>query len=64
MKPPIIQLLGEQLAGQPRLEARRLIDAYFSEIVWSLEKEEWERMSEHEKTVFVDHARQKKILPR
>ena len=64
MKPAIIQILGEPLAGKPRLEARRLVDAYFSEIVWSLEKEEWEKMSEREKTAFIDHARQMKTLPR
>jgi hypothetical protein len=64
MKPAIIQILGEQLAGKSQLEARRLVDAYFNEIVWSLEKEEWEKMSEREKKAFTNYARREKTLPR
>ncbi len=33
---------------------------YFSQIVWSLEKDEWQMMSEAEKTSFLDIARKKK----
>jgi hypothetical protein len=57
MKPQIIQELGAELAGKSRSEARRLIEKYFSKITWSLEKAEWDGMSESEKIAFVDKAR-------
>lgn len=59
MKPLIIQTIGGDLVGKTRAEARSAIDDYFSQIVWSLEKDEWERMSEAEKSAFADFARQK-----
>ncbi len=59
MKPQIIQAIGDNLAGRTQSEALELIDAYFGEITWSLEKEEWDRMSESQKIAFVDKARKK-----
>ena len=40
-----------------------MVDGYFSEIVWSLEKDEWDQMPESAKIAFVDKARQKKTSP-
>ncbi len=56
MKPLIIQELGTSLRGKPRPEARKMVDDYFARIVWSLEKEEWDRMSECQKIAFVRRA--------
>jgi len=53
MKPQVIQEIGTELAGKSLSEARRLIEEYFAKIAWSLEKEEWDSMSEPEKTAFV-----------
>ena len=64
MKPLIIQELGASLRGKSRPEASKVVDAYFARIVWSLEKDEWDRMSEAEKSAFLDIARKKKSPPR
>jgi len=65
MKPLVIQALGAKLAGKSQAEIRRLIDEYFAKIVWSLEKEEWEKMSEGQRALFVRRAREKaKSCPR
>ena len=56
MKPQIIQALGKELTGKSQSAARRLIDEYFDKITWSLEKEEWEKMSEAQKMEFVRKA--------
>ena len=57
MKPQIIQALGAELTGKSQSAARRLIGDYFARITWSLEKEEWEKMSEAQKMEFVRKAR-------
>ena len=64
MKPLIIEAIGADLAGKTRSEALEAIEMYFSQIVWSLEKDEWQRMPEAEKSAFVDFARKKKSPPR
>jgi len=64
MKPLIIQELGNSLRGKSRPEARKVVDDYFARIMWSIEKDEWERMSEAEKSAFLDIARKKKSPPR
>ena len=64
MKPIIIKELGPSLRGKPQPEARKMVDDYFARIVWSLEKDEWDRMSEAEKSAFLDIARKKKSPPR
>ena len=64
MKPLIIEAIGAGLAGKTRSEALEAIEMYFSQIVWSLEKDEWRRMPEAEKSAFVDFARQEKISPK
>jgi len=53
MKPIVIQKLGAELAGKSQSVARKLIEDYFDKIIWSLEKEEWEKMSEAQKMEFV-----------
>ena len=57
MKPQIIQALGAELTGKSQSAARELIDDYFARIIWSLEKEEWDKMSEAQKMEFVRKAR-------
>lgn len=64
MKPLIIQELGNSLRGKSRPEARKVVDDYFARIMWSLEKDEWQRMPEAEKSAFVDFARQEKTSPK
>jgi hypothetical protein len=56
MKPQIIQEIGADLAGKTESEARRIIKDYFARIRWSLEKAEWERMSEPQRAEFVKQA--------
>jgi len=56
MNPIVIQELGAELAGKSQLAARRLIEIYFDRIIWSLEKDEWEKMSEAQKMEFVKKA--------
>ena len=57
MKPQVIQELGAALTELSQATARSLIDEHFDKIIWSLEKEEWERMSEVQKSAFVRKAR-------
>ena len=57
MKPQVTQALGKELTGTSHSAARRLIDEYFDKITWSLEKEEWKKMSESERNLFVEKAR-------
>ena len=59
MNPQVIQELGVELVGRSQSEARRLVEEYFSRVNWSLENEEWERMSESQKIAFVNNARKK-----
>jgi len=56
MKPLVIQEIGTQLKGTSTDEALTLINDYFSQIVWSFEKQEWESMSDIEKRLFVECA--------
>lgn len=53
MKPIVIQVLGAELTGKSQSAARRLIDDYFDKVIWSLEKDEWTRMSDAQKAEFV-----------
>ena len=64
MKPLIIRAIGADLLGKTRSEALEAVETYFSQIVWSLEKDEWQMMSEAEKSAFADFARQKKTSPK
>lgn len=65
MKPLVLQALGSELTGKSQAETRRLIDEYFDKIIWSLEKEEWEKMSEAQRALFVEKACEKaKSCPR
>ena len=57
MKPIVIQELGAELTGKSQSAGRKLIDEYFDKLNWSLEKEEWEKMSEAQKMKFVRKAR-------
>ena len=54
MKPLVLEEIGNQLEGLPVDESLDVIDAYFSRILWSLEKEEWENMSDAERHSFVE----------
>lgn len=56
MKPLIIEEIGDKLVGLPTDEALRVIEEYFSQITWSLEKEEWNRMSDNAKRLFAECA--------
>ena len=56
MKLIVLEELGDQLDGLTVDEALAVIDDYFSHIIWSLEKEEWDHMSEAEKRSFVEYV--------
>jgi len=56
MKPLVIQEIGNQLKEFSADEALVIINDYFSQVVWSLEKQEWESMSDIEKRLFVECA--------
>lgn len=55
MKPIVLEEIGDQLDGLTVDEALTVIEGYFSHIIWSLEKEEWDRLSDAEKRSFVEY---------
>ena len=60
MKPLVIHELGDGLNGKSQAEVSKLVASYFSLTFWSLEKDDWNSMSEFEEMAFVDKARTKK----
>ncbi len=38
----------------PELTTREASDSYFDQIIWSIEKAEWEKLTDREKQEFVD----------
>jgi len=53
MKPQVLIDLYDELVGLNIQENRRRIDEYFDKQIWSLEHDEWLKMTEQEKDKFV-----------
>ena len=54
MKAPIREILQYAL-DRPDLTTREAVFSYFSEIVWSVEKDEWNRLTHEQRMGFIDH---------
>ena len=53
MKAEIREIL-EYVSAHPEMTTREAVDAYFDQIIWCLVKDEWQKMCDQEKQVFVD----------
>ncbi len=52
MKPEIREIL-QYVVDHPDLTTRAAVDAYFDQLLFSLEKQEWDLLSEDEKQEFI-----------
>lgn len=52
-----IKQLIEITKGKSQEEAMKIVDSFFAETVWSLEKLEWDGMSTVDRIAFVDAVR-------
>ncbi|MEW8563757.1 MAG: hypothetical protein AB2541_16735 [Candidatus Thiodiazotropha sp.] len=52
MNPAIREIL-QYITDHPEMTTRSAVEAYFDQIIWSIEKEEWENLTEEEKQWFV-----------
>jgi len=55
MKPAIQEIL-QYVLDHPEITTRSAVDSYFDQIIWSLEKQEWNRLTEQEKQQFIDRV--------
>ena len=53
MKIPIREIL-QYVLDHPDLTTKEAVFSYFSEIVWSIEKDEWNRLTHDQKLGFID----------
>ena len=53
MKPAIQEIL-QYIRVKPEMTTRKAIDHYFDQFLFSLEKQEWNKLTEWEKQQFVD----------
>ncbi len=51
--PEVIQDLNVELKGKTAQQVWKLLDGYFQKQIWSIEKEQWNRMNRYERKVFV-----------
>jgi uncharacterized protein YaaW (UPF0174 family) len=49
-----IREILEYVSDHPEMKTREAVDSYFDQIIWSIEKAEWKKLSDEEKQVFVD----------
>lgn len=54
MKAPIREILQYAL-DRPDLTTKEAVFSYFSEIVWSAEKDEWDRLTHGQRIGFIEH---------
>ena len=57
MKPQVLIDLQDELADLNKQEIRCRIDEYFDKQIWSLERDEWLKMTEQDKDEFVNKIR-------
>ncbi len=61
MKAAIREIL-EYVCNHPEMTTREAVDSYFDQIIWSIEKAEWEKLSDQDKQQFaaaLDAAKRK-----
>ncbi len=49
-----IREIFEYVRDHPEMTTREVVDAYFDQFIWSIEKGEWENLTDREKQEFVD----------
>ena len=49
-----IREIFQYICAHPEMMTRQAVDAYFDRIIWSIEKSEWEKLTDREKQKFVD----------
>lgn len=54
MKAPIKEILQYAL-GHPDLTTTEAVFSYFSEIVWSIEKDEWDHLTHDQRMGFIEY---------
>ena len=63
MKAPIRAIL-QYVLDHPELTTKEAVFSYFSEIIWSIEKDEWNRLTHDQRIAFielVDFAKKKHV---
>ncbi len=53
MKPAIQEIL-QYVLDHPTMTTKLAIDSYFDQLLFSLEKQEWDSLTDHEKQRFAD----------
>ena len=51
---PVIQEILQYVIDHPEMTTRAALDSYFDQFVWSLEKDEYQRLTDREKQQFAD----------
>ena len=54
MKVPIKEIL-QYVLDNPELTTKEAVFSYFSEIVWSIEKDEWERLTHDQRMGIIEY---------
>ena len=54
MKAPVREVL-QYVLDHPDLTTREAVFSYFSEIVWSVEKDEWNRLTHDQRMSFIEY---------
>ena len=49
-----IRAILQYVCDRPGMTTREAVDAYFGQIIWSIDKAEWKKLTDHEKQEFVD----------
>ncbi|MCP5447396.1 MAG: hypothetical protein H6964_10430 [Chromatiaceae bacterium] len=53
MKPAIQEIL-QYVLDHPQMTTRAAVDSYFDQFLWSIEKQEWNSLTDQEKQQFAD----------
>lgn len=53
----------QYVTDHPEMTTRSAVEAYFDRIIWCIEKEEWENLTEENKQRFVDRLNLVKERP-
>ncbi len=51
---PVIQEILQYVIDHPEMTTRVAVDSYFDQILWSIEKQEWDDLTDQEKQFFAD----------
>lgn len=49
-----IREILQYVSAHPEMATREAVDSYFDQIIWSIEKAEWTRLTDQEKTNLVE----------